>query len=777
MYCIYCGKKLEDGEICSCQQKKQKKGGMLSTILGWFFLLLGVGVFVYLYFVNKEFLQEIEIPFLKEYMGYLVFVLPALLVLISLIFAVKGIIAGRIRGIAGILMFVGLIGIIALGVLFGLKFSKLHHAVQTISTNLNSQSMERVMEIYEEAWDGEKELMQTKLQQQVDQVYADYQAEKITYEEAIEKVDSMEKADLVEFNAAELRTKLTALQVSRSAFAEASELEGKADYQAAIAKYELVIEEDEDYQAAAERIKLCEEALYQDLKMKAAEYADGGDYKNAIEVLEEAKAYTDNVEEADQLIESYRDLEAEGGISLLQSGITEENREQIQAAYALADEEGQAEFYALLTGKLSTVESAFAKEEITYEEALTEVEANRSLGILSEEEISTVKGNLESMKYSHDAYHAGVTAEESKNYLTAIAEYSKVIAEDGFYSDAQVRLSQCKEAYVSAVLTQAKTKYEAYDIQGAIAEIGKGLLVMPENEELLQLQQTYQAAKAVELGEMEIFANIDAYGEQYDTYLTDNYGNTYEHSFSYVEGEIVYLVNYQYAYLSGTVACPKGLDTGATATLTVYGDGEKLKTFTSDILSSPMEFALPISDYERVSFVWYSEGDLWDDWGELATIFDGEWIPAGSILEEKAEAERAARREARLAAQAEEESEETKAAEGDTSFYKDGTAVAQNTFILPESEYQYLSESDLSNLTLKGLCYAKNEIYARHGRKFKSKELQEYFSKQSWYRPLYEASEETDAKMLSLMNSFELKNKDVLWSAEQKQGTYQLDQE
>lgn len=252
---------------------------------------------------------------------------------------------------------------------------------------------------------------------------------------------------------------------------------------------------------------------------------------------------------------------------------------------------------------------------------------------------------------------------------------------------------------------------------------------MPDNEELQNLLETYQAAEPVKLGEMEIFANVDAYGENLDTYLTDNYGNIYDHSFSYVDGEIVYLTNYQYSYLSGTVACPKGMDTNATGLLTVYGDGEKLKSFQMDILSAPVEFDLPIGEYERISLVWYSEGDLWDDWGELATIFDGEWIPAGSILEEKAEADRAARREARLAAKETEETEETE--DGDASFYKDGTVVAQNTFILPESEYQYLSESDLSNLTLKGLCYAKNEIYARHGRKFKSKELQEYFSKQS----------------------------------------------
>jgi len=42
--------------------------------------------------------------------------------------------------------------------------------------------------------------------------------------------------------------------------------------------------------------------------------------------------------------------------------------------------------------------------------------------------------------------------------------------------------------------------------------------------------------------------------------------------------------------------------------------------------------------------------------------------------------------------------------------------------------------SDLDSKTPKELRLLRNEIYARHGRKFKSKDLTETFSKQSWYR-------------------------------------------
>ena len=37
------------------------------------------------------------------------------------------------------------------------------------------------------------------------------------------------------------------------------------------------------------------------------------------------------------------------------------------------------------------------------------------------------------------------------------------------------------------------------------------------------------------------------------------------------------------------------------------------------------------------------------------------------------------------------------------------------------------------NMTSEDLRLAKNEIYARHGRRFKDSELQAYFDSQPWY--------------------------------------------
>ena len=54
-------------------------------------------------------------------------------------------------------------------------------------------------------------------------------------------------------------------------------------------------------------------------------------------------------------------------------------------------------------------------------------------------------------------------------------------------------------------------------------------------------------------------------------------------------------------------------------------------------------------------------------------------------------------------------------------------------YILEDSSTSYITMYDVRDLSVQELCYARNEIYAKHGRKFKSTELMEYFSTWDWY--------------------------------------------
>ena len=85
------------------------------------------------------------------------------------------------------------------------------------------------------------------------------------------------------------------------------------------------------------------------------------------------------------------------------------------------------------------------------------------------------------------------------------------------------------------------------------------------------------------------------------------------------------------------------------------------------------------------------------------------------------------------------------------------SAAINDGMIIPYSGERLLTEADVSGLTLQELCYARNEIFAKHGRTFRSGELTEYFSTKSWYKPMIDAAT-FDEKAKSILNSYEDQN-------------------
>ena len=54
-------------------------------------------------------------------------------------------------------------------------------------------------------------------------------------------------------------------------------------------------------------------------------------------------------------------------------------------------------------------------------------------------------------------------------------------------------------------------------------------------------------------------------------------------------------------------------------------------------------------------------------------------------------------------------------------------------YLIWDSSIRYLTDADVSSLSLQQLCYARNEIYARRGYIFQTQELRNYFSTKPWY--------------------------------------------
>lgn len=63
----------------------------------------------------------------------------------------------------------------------------------------------------------------------------------------------------------------------------------------------------------------------------------------------------------------------------------------------------------------------------------------------------------------------------------------------------------------------------------------------------------------------------------------------------------------------------------------------------------------------------------------------------------------------------------------------DPPSPGNNYYILSDSATRLLTTSDLSGLSMSELELARNEIYARHGRRFDTGYIQKYFDNQQWY--------------------------------------------
>ena len=101
---------------------------------------------------------------------------------------------------------------------------------------------------------------------------------------------------------------------------------------------------------------------------------------------------------------------------------------------------------------------------------------------------------------------------------------------------------------------------------------------------------------------------------------------------------------------------------------------------------------------------------------------------------------------------------------GDEKYYS-----GKKGYVISGSDTELLSKDSLKKLSDEDLRLAINEIYARHGRKFKSADLQKFFDNKSWYTPKYEP-DEFDKKQNEILNDIEKKNLKILTEIRSERG-------
>ena len=73
----------------------------------------------------------------------------------------------------------------------------------------------------------------------------------------------------------------------------------------------------------------------------------------------------------------------------------------------------------------------------------------------------------------------------------------------------------------------------------------------------------------------------------------------------------------------------------------------------------------------------------------------------------------------------------------------------------PEASQRLLTPGELSKLSKADLEIMRNEIFARHGYKFTTATMKEYFSRQTWYTP-------TDSNVSSQLTAVERSNVELI---------------
>lgn len=91
---------------------------------------------------------------------------------------------------------------------------------------------------------------------------------------------------------------------------------------------------------------------------------------------------------------------------------------------------------------------------------------------------------------------------------------------------------------------------------------------------------------------------------------------------------------------------------------------------------------------------------------------------------------------------------------------------AAKEYILAGSDSRYILKSELQGFTAEQCRLARNEIYARHGRKFNDENIQDYFNSKDWYTPAIAPDEFEE----SLLNPYEIANRDLIVEYEEECG-------
>ena len=103
----------------------------------------------------------------------------------------------------------------------------------------------------------------------------------------------------------------------------------------------------------------------------------------------------------------------------------------------------------------------------------------------------------------------------------------------------------------------------------------------------------------------------------------------------------------------------------------------------------------------------------------------------------------------------------------ESAYATDYHSIKNNSeYILPESDSRYYSMDELMGLSAEECRIARNELFARYGRRFQDETLQAYFDSLSWYNGTIDPEDFDE----SVFNEYEVANRDLIVQYEKEMG-------
>lgn len=352
-------------------------------------------------------------------------------------------------------------------------------------------------------------------------------------------------------------------------------------------------------------------------------------------------------------------------------------------------------------------------------------------------------------KYKEKSEKEAKTFEDEKDWASAIKKY-KELQEYFDNNSYEVEIVNDQNNCVKQAVAESEEKLKEGDYSKANTILTVADSIVPNNKDISEQLDRVKEYTPVRLTDLTPFCEEDdGYSVILDDWTaqdTDNMGvggNTGIKISSMGSfgnwGSITYNIEGKYDTLTGEFAIHEDFKDNTDTErnwgqVAVFDDNDNMIYCSEAVLGGvkPQDVNVDISGIQQLKVAFYIGSPTSFGWGYSAVygfinpiLYKDYRAPGSSAKNTKGEST---------------DKNQTKK--------KETTIIADSDdYIIPDSSTRLITEEDITGLNNDELCLARNEIYARKGRKFKDDDIREYFEGKDWYNPTIEADDFTDDKL------------------------------